>query len=153
MSDLFGERERFIKCISLWQPWATGIAVGLKTVETRHWTTKRRGLIAIHAARRWGPDQREFASVEHALGRLPKRIPFGAIIAIAEITGVLPTVELAPQVLPIERIYGNYGPGRFGWLLANVKALDEPIPVAGRQGFFNVPASLFPTGFLPQVQP
>ena len=47
--------------LSLWQPWASAIAVGAKVFETRHWATERRGLIAIHAAKRWTRDQRETA--------------------------------------------------------------------------------------------
>lgn len=32
-----------MKAISLWQPWASAIAVGAKRVETRSWATKYRG--------------------------------------------------------------------------------------------------------------
>jgi hypothetical protein len=40
-----------IKAISLWQPWASLMALGLKRHETRHWPTAYRGPIAIHAAK------------------------------------------------------------------------------------------------------
>lgn len=36
-----------MKAISLWQPWASLVAFGEKKVETRCWTTKYRGSIAI----------------------------------------------------------------------------------------------------------
>lgn len=29
--------------ISLWQPWATLMAIGAKTIETRSWSTRHRG--------------------------------------------------------------------------------------------------------------
>ena len=64
-----------MKAISFWQPWATAIAAGVKKIETRGWQTAYTGPLAIHAAKRRGPAEREFASVERALGRLPKRIP------------------------------------------------------------------------------
>lgn len=40
-----------MKAISLWQPWATLVAVGAKHIETRSWGTRYRGPVAIHAAR------------------------------------------------------------------------------------------------------
>ncbi|MHB1773386.1 MAG: ASCH domain-containing protein [Acidimicrobiales bacterium] len=39
-----------MKALSLHQPWASLIAIGVKKVETRHWTTSYRGPLAIHAA-------------------------------------------------------------------------------------------------------
>ena len=41
-----------MKALSLWQPHAQAIAAGLKPYETRHWPTRYRGPIAIHAAKR-----------------------------------------------------------------------------------------------------
>lgn len=41
-----------MKCISLWQPWATLWAIGAKRIETRHWPTNHRGPILIHAAKK-----------------------------------------------------------------------------------------------------
>lgn len=133
-----------MRTISLWQPWATAIAVGNKLIETRHWSTPYRGRIAIHAAKRWDQAQKDFASIEHTLGRLPKRIPFGAVIATADLVDIRSTDELLAtlRVNPIEKIYGNYEPGRFGWILENIIALPEPIPFKGAQGFFNVPDHL-----------
>lgn len=132
-----------MRAISLWQPWATAIAVGVKRVETRHWETRYRGPLAIHAAKHWDADQKEFASVERALGRLPARIPLGAIIATATLVDCRSTDEAALLVGAVERIYGNYTPGRFAWFLENVVALPEPIAYRGAQGFFNVPDALF----------
>lgn len=45
-----------MKALSLWQPWATLIALGVKTIETRDWSTGYRGPLAIHATKRQ-PDQ------------------------------------------------------------------------------------------------
>lgn len=41
--------------LTLWQPWASLVALGVKTIETRSWATKHRGRIAIHAAGRRPP--------------------------------------------------------------------------------------------------
>lgn len=128
-----------MRCISLHQPWATAIALGVKRIETRGWSTTYRGPLAIHAAKRWGRNQIEFTATEHALGRLPKRVPLGAIVAVCDLVDVQHTLDLETQVSAIEWLYGNYEPGRFGWLLENVRPLAEPIPFIGRQGFFQVP--------------
>lgn len=41
-----------MKVITLWEPWASLIAVGAKMIETRSWNTNYRGRIAIHAAKK-----------------------------------------------------------------------------------------------------
>ena len=47
-----GEVEQIqMKLISLWEPWATLMALGAKKVETRSWDTNYRGLLAIHASK------------------------------------------------------------------------------------------------------
>jgi hypothetical protein len=131
-----------MKAISLWQPWASAIALGLKRIETRHWSTTYRGRIAIHAALRWDRRQREFAETERTLGRLHAKLSFGAVVAIARLVSVQRTDELASELTPIERLYGDYAPGRFGWLLADIQRIEQPVPYRGHQGLFNVPDEL-----------
>ncbi len=41
-----------MKALTLWQPWASLIAIGAKSIETRSWATPYRGRLAIHAAAR-----------------------------------------------------------------------------------------------------
>ncbi|HEX8400484.1 MAG TPA: hypothetical protein VF628_02145 [Allosphingosinicella sp.] len=53
------------------------------------------------------------------------------------------TEELKLSVGAIERLYGNYAPGRFGWVLDEIVPLDEPIACRGAQSFFQVPDHLF----------
>lgn len=50
-----------MKAISLTQPWATAIAVGVKQWETRSWPTGFRGPVAIHAAKGMPKWAKEFA--------------------------------------------------------------------------------------------
>jgi hypothetical protein len=35
--------------------------------------------------------------------------------------------------------FGDYAPGRWAWLLRDVKPLTPPVPAIGRQGFFDLP--------------
>lgn len=118
------------------------MALLLKGNETRGWATRYRGPLAIHAAKRWNLDQQHFGQVEHTLGRLPSKLPLGAVVAVAWLVDCRPAMEILPTINPIEKLYGDYGPGRYAWLLKDVQALTEPVPFIGRQGFFEVPQAL-----------
>lgn len=129
-----------MKALSLWQPWASAIPFGLKRIETRHWSTRYRGPLAIHAAKRWTRDEREMAEIEQEAGRLPKPLPLGAIVAVAKLVDIRSTSQIiAGGLSGDERYWGNYGLGRFGWILEDIEKLDEPVPWKGAQGLFNIP--------------
>ena len=132
-----------MRAISLWQPWATAIAVKSKRVETRSWQTNYVGMLAIHAAKRWTRDEQEFAAMQIEAGHLPAIIPLGKIVAIARLDGCRRTEDVEHQLGDVERSFGNYAPGRWAWFLSDIRAIVEPIPFKGAQGFFNVPDVLF----------
>jgi hypothetical protein len=144
-----------MRAVSLWQPWATAFVLGIKGPETRKncdiWRTNYRGPLAIHAALRWERKEREFAQVEYTLGRLPARLPFGALVGVVDLDDVRATEEVAPQLTAIERLYGNYAPGRLAWIVSNQRALPEPIAYKGLQGFFTIPDDILPPEFRPRV--
>jgi hypothetical protein len=125
-----------MKALSLWQPWASAIALGHKRIETRHWSTSYRGLLAIHAAKRWTREEREFAAFLPI--ELPDVLPLGAIVATANLVDIRRTEDLLPSISTTEEIFGNYGPGRFGWILEDIRPLREPVPYPGRQGLFEI---------------
>jgi len=140
-----------MRAISLWQPWASAIALGLKQIETRHWWTDYRGPLAVHAAKRWGPDERDTACL--FARRFDQRLaapPLGAIIATACIVDCVRTERLHPSEQ--EDAFGNFAPGRFGWILRDVVALADPIPFKGAQGFFDVPGELLGIAPTPALQ-
>ena len=66
-----------VYAITLHQPWASRIALGIKTVETRSWPAPARLLgrrIAVHAAKRvvrrpGDPIERELRAVGETTGR------------------------------------------------------------------------------------
>lgn len=105
-----------LQAISLWEPWASAIAAGLKSVETRHWKPPKRLVgqrIAIHAAKRKFGIGSETADIvrsltlpsyrrlsEHLHGADPEDwygYPLGCVVATAELTRVYQTNEV--QVL------------------------------------------------------
>ena len=159
-----------MKAISLWQPWASAIAVGAKRIETRHWPTAYRGPLAIHAAKRCIKSEMigygSSGAWCGALAPMGKRmgdnqdlwdlLPFGAIVAMCDLIDCRPTdsfmqAELDTAGRPqgetddlcawTERMMGNFAPGRYGWVFDNVKTLPDLIPWKGAQRFFSVDLS------------
>lgn len=136
-----------MKAFSLWQPHASLVIKGLKHYETRHWWTRYRGLLAIHAAKRWTKaeilltaDLRDRFRVTtfDCLEYWPTvPLPLGAMLGIVRLVGIYQTQEIAPHLSLAERAFGNYAPGRFAWKLEVVEVFETPIPTAGHQGFWN----------------
>jgi hypothetical protein len=137
-----------MKAISLWQPWATAIALGIKRVETRSWSTKYRGPLAIHAGKK-------LVRREDIPEGLDIRCrPLGAIVAICELVEVrLMDSDLIAEQHPCEIRWGDWRVGRYAWILENVRSwpLVHPIPFRGRQGLFDVPDELLRIGVSPSL--
>lgn len=144
-----------MKAISLHQPWASAVAIGLKKYETRSRLTHVRGRIALHAAKRRTFDQMcmwdDFMQIdsirfafEDTLDLEFDMLPFGAIIATADLVDCIPTGTAKPKLRYPELLLGCYDPNRFAWKLENVQRLKTPIPFKAHQGWFEVPDSLLP---------
>lgn len=137
-----------MRCISLWQPWAQLVVLGLKVNETRGWCTWHRGPLLIHAAARrpdvptWPPGT-NLAAIYAALERhgYPReQLQLGAVIGGAILEGCTPTESIG-ELPEFERLAGDFTPGRFAWRLKHPQALREPVPWRGRQRLFDVPAA------------
>lgn len=151
-----------MKTISLWQPWASAIALGSKRIETRDWYTRYRGPLAIHAAKRVHKAELiHYAACWNWCGALRRNfgdpyplwavLPFGAIVATCVLKDCRPTdtftqAELDSPRIPerqhggmyawTERQMGNFELGRFGWVLDDIQPLQQPLPLKGAQGLF-----------------
>jgi hypothetical protein len=125
-----------MKALTLTQPWASLIALGLKTVETRSWYTSYRGPLAIHAAKGFPPWAREFAETERALGRIPAQLPFGAILCTIRLVNVHPAHEVQSDITALERYYGDFSYSRWAWILDSLESLPDPIPAKGALGLW-----------------
>lgn len=141
-----------MKAISLWQPWATLMAIGAKKNETRHWPTYWRGPLVLHAAKRFGPDERDicddvpFREVLASAGILrPSDLPLGALVGVVRVVYCTKTETFGADLFEHGRLsaqehaFGNYGPGRWAWITEGAKRFAVPIPWKGKQGFFDVP--------------
>ncbi len=159
-----------MKAITLTQPWASLVALGAKRIETRSWQTSYRGELAIHAGAGLGPVGGRRGLVE--LCRTKPFIPFlpqvgwngadalprGVVVAVVELVDCVEMVEEVRhsaffgwvsergvwQLTDQERAFGDYSPGRYGWLMANVRPLREPVPCRGALGLWDVPAEALP---------
>lgn len=128
-----------MKALSMTQPWAQVLFLDLKHYETRSWSTNYRGPLLIHAAKHWRKPDTDFAQTERALGRFTaRRIPFGAIIGKVDLVNVCPVEEVLGVITGLERLYGDYSPGRYVWEVVNPILFPEPIPYRGALGLFNV---------------
>ena len=137
-----------MKVLSLWQPWASSMVWLWKQNETRSWSTKYRGPVAIHAAKQDGCSYLDIRA--HAIRLLMSagvappspfpEMPRGKIIGVGELVDVIPAeeIERTHPLTPLERAFGDYGPGRFVWIFTNLKAVT-PLPLKGAQGLRSLP--------------
>ena len=129
-----------MKALTLTQPWATLVALGHKQVETRSWRTSYRGPLAIHAAKGFPASARQFAEEERAIGRIPARLPRGAVVCTVDLVDCQPTEWLTGEqrVSALERHLGDYRSGRWAWLFdpASLHVLGVPVPAKGALGLW-----------------
>jgi activating signal cointegrator 1 len=134
-----------MKARSLWQPWASLIAAGIKHYETSQWPTSYRGPLAIHAAALLITDVS--ADLDDLLERRfglhwQLTLPRSAIVATCVLTECIPSERAAPGVGTRELLCGNFRGGRYAWKLDHIAPVEPPIAFAGRQGLFEVPREL-----------
>ena len=146
--------------ITLHQPWASLITLGIKTVETRSWPAPERLVgqtIAVHAGKR--VVRKPGVAVENEmwahLGEdWRKVIPVGAVLATVTLAGMARVKHVNPTTghavhdrstevgcavgLGQTRIdpWGDFSPDRWLCLLADVRALPDPAPAIGHQSFW-----------------
>ncbi len=156
-----------MKAITLYEPYATLVALQEKKFETRPRNLHYRGVLAIHAAKtipdramrvlRSGPCLATLKRRGIRIGPLARPdlwLPLGRVVAVCELIETFPITEsetrafvpvpgvaafeikvVIPPPLP-ERQWGDYTPGRYAYMLFNIKKLPEPIPARGLQGLW-----------------
>ena len=151
-----------MKTLTLTQPWASLVAIGAKTVETRSWRTEYRGPIAIHAAKGFPREARDTCEYMPFVQELERpgiysgssALPRGAVVATAELVDVVSTERIYADISrgrwsrhvkggmvmisDLEFDFGDFSeePMRYAWLLANVVRLGVPIPAKGMLGLW-----------------
>lgn len=164
-----------MKVLTVRQPWASLISLGVKRIETRSWSTSFRGPLAIHAGKakpsrdlvrmgqwltRWDYGEGRYA-MSDGLGKWVA-LPLGAVVAVCDLIDVVPIVAAPADPIPHPGVivfegqsaelvrggewsyvsdqipFGDFTPGRFAWMLDNVRPLDHPVPMKGAQGLRDV---------------
>ena len=132
-----------MKVLSLIEPWATLIKEGKKLIETRSWRTSYRGELYIHAS------SKKIETSDEQITKLLKLIPnvpmgYGTIICKCKLVDCifmdkkfLNEIQKDQQ----EFLCGDYRLGRYAWILEDVEALNEPIPVKGHLNIWNYKAA------------
>lgn len=168
-----------MKALTVRQPWASLIALGVKTIETRSWSTRYRGPLAVHAGKArpdlcWegggyaiaADDDGRFMYRGHLGAR--SSLPLGAVVAVVDLIDVVPIIDgslgwtedsdTPPAAVVVswdsaamlvdtretgpfpdvtdQLPFGVFAPGRFAWLLGDVRPLVPPVPAKGRQGLW-----------------
>lgn len=138
-----------MKALSLWQPHALAIGLGLKPFETRDWSTSYRGPLAIHAAqRKWTDADPWLAEARRRLDAWsrdhgPAPMVYGAVVCTVDVVDCIRTSLVRGRIAPEHEFWGDFsdgerGLGRYAFKLANAQMLHEPIYTRGFQGFFEV---------------
>lgn len=105
-----------MKAISLHQPWASWIAQGWKTIETRTWPTQYRGDLLIVSTKK--PKYHDF--------------PLGQALCIVSVIGCREMTVSDEKAAMCKWSYPRYA-----WLLEDIRPI-KPFPVKGSQGFYDV---------------
>jgi len=105
-----------MKAISLYQPYASLIASGKKTIETRRWATRYRGDLLIVSTRKPVVDG----------------LPCGKALCIAEVFDCVP-MQPAHEAQACCKWYS----GAWAWLLRDIRSI-EPFGVKGGRGFYDI---------------
>ena len=128
-----------MKVLSLTEPYATLIKIGIKQVETRSWKTNYRGKLYIHASStKVSKEDRGNAALMSLVDT--DALNYGNIICSCELVGCVEMTEaFIAEIKKNENEYlsGLYEVGRYAWILKNVEILEQPIKAKGHLGIWN----------------
>lgn len=134
-----------MKAISIRQPWASLIVLGIKDIENRSWPTSQRGIVLVHASKGMTRSEHEDA-VAFAVAAIradPRNAgatenktlrSLGFAFDDLPRGGLIGTVEIADCVRESE---SPWFVGKYGFLLRNPRPLPFT-PLKGALGFFDV---------------
>ena len=136
-----------MKVLTLQQPWASLVVMGAKRIETRSFNSKHRGPLLIHSSA--GCKDRLYRTLcktQPFSKYVPdfNALPMGAIIGRVDLVATNTTeffelaagLNLKGVTWEEEKQFGDYSPGRWGWLLADPVQFPHPIPAKGALGLW-----------------
>jgi hypothetical protein len=114
--------------LTIHQPHASLIVLGIKDVENRSWRTRHRGPLLIHAGK--DIDQHALDRYGHLLAD-PDDLPRGVLLGTVDLVDVV-TDSTSPWA----------DPTCFHWILVNPRLLARPIPCRGDRGLWPVASAV-----------
>lgn len=124
-----------VKCITVKNPWAAAIMLGLKDVENRTFKVRYKGPLLIHASRSFDRN----AATHPRLGR---HFHNSYVTDLAEQRGVILGFVELKDCQRIEDVQLEWAEGPVCWLLGRSMIFPEPIPYRGALGLYDVPDEL-----------
>lgn len=132
-----------MKCLTIWEPWASAIVFGVKQIENRTWGLRKDGSpeftgpLLIHAGLK--------REAEGVIAQLPPawRRELEPVLRIASEPGAIIGMVNVDSIVPSEEL-GDclFAGGPLCWQLSDPRAFVEPISWKGRQGLFDVPVDV-----------
>lgn len=123
--------KEITKALSVKQPWAELICLGVKDIENRTWRTRYRGRVYIHAS--MYPDKNAIISKEReqATDHI-EEFQFEKSAIIGEVT-------IIDCVQNHKSIWADKGPDIYHWVLKDAVFYDKPIfNVKGKLGLWDI---------------
>jgi hypothetical protein len=129
--------------IGLWQPFASLVAFGLKTIETRLRPTNIRGRIIICATKKVAPNDLYQRTLHRIANRgndynafYPSNLPVGVMLCSCNLIDCRQMVD-ADEGLALIGKTDDSGRPRWAWILENIIQLPR-VPVKCGQGWFYI---------------
>lgn len=112
------------------QPFASLIVLGIKPVENRTWSTVHRGRIAIHAGLAIFQDDVDYCEERLGYKLDLDELVYGAVLGVVELSGIHD-----------QHRSKWYAPGQRAWCLGAPRII-KPVPCRGMQRLWTLPAGI-----------
>ncbi|MGI8546881.1 MAG: hypothetical protein ACR2M1_06030 [Gemmatimonadaceae bacterium] len=152
-----------VRAITLTEPWASLMVLGLKLNETRSWSIKYRGPVLVHAAKGMPPYARQAVfdapflddlaaalgadTASQILEALDERR--GKIIGQCDIVGCHRSEDVRESLSDRELAYGDYSDKRYAFAIQGATMFSEFVQCRGMLGLWTVPSDTL--RFLPHA--
>ncbi|XP_034245904.1 activating signal cointegrator 1 [Thrips palmi] len=131
------------RCLSMHQPWASLLIVGIKLHEGRNWYSAHRGRLWIAAAAK-EPDMQEIKSYEKAISllrgdpniRFPEHYPTGCLLGCVTVTDCLAQEEYR------QRYPEGESDSPFVFICEDPLALPVRFPMQGQHKIYNLDSKI-----------
>lgn len=116
--------------LTIKQPWASLIMLGVKDIENRSWTTGYRGPLWVHAGKAWADDEwpddpaLRFFDFSH-FTRESIHVPRGSLLGTVDLCNIITDSE-SPWAIK----------GQNHWVIRNPRSLFKPLPWRGQTGLW-----------------